>query len=100
MMHDSVNTVFSMACQQLRIHTSSKCDFYIHVTSRAIIEDCKELRFAPFTNKYSTLKDDFVQSGLDENSNNWDIVNDFNWLSNNEASPNWCILKEDQRVDW
>eukprot|EP00800_Vazella_pourtalesii_P002622 TRINITY_DN1256_c0_g1_i1.p1 TRINITY_DN1256_c0_g1~~TRINITY_DN1256_c0_g1_i1.p1 ORF type:complete len:356 (+),score=56.95 TRINITY_DN1256_c0_g1_i1:54-1070(+) len=100
MIHDSVNTVFSMACQQLRIHTSSKCDFYIHVTSRAIIEDCKQLRFAPFTNNYPTFQEDFTQSGLDESSNNWAIVNDFNWLSINEVSPNWCILQEDQRVVW
>ncbi|KAI6658519.1 Tubulin-specific chaperone C [Oopsacas minuta] len=100
MIHDCVNTKFSLACQQLRIHTSVKCDFYIHVTSRAIIEDSSGLRFAPFTNTYPNLQDDYMISGLDEKLNNWAIVNDFNWLSNNEASPNWRIIQEDQRMAW
>ena len=100
MIHDSTNSRFSLACQQLRIHTSTQCDFYIHVTSRAIIEDSRQLRFAPFSCKYSVIEEDYATSRLDRNVNNWEIINDFNWLSSNEASPNWCLIGEGDRIVW
>ena len=100
MIHDSINTKFSLACQQLRIHTSKQCDFYIHVTSRAIIEDSTELRFAPFNFLYPNIGEDYLISGLDRGTNNWEIVNDFNWLSSNEVSPNWSLIREEERIIW
>ena len=35
------NCVLVLACQQLRIHEAVDCTFFIHVTSKAIIEDSK-----------------------------------------------------------
>lgn len=40
---DCVNCKLVLACQQLRVHTTTNSDFYLHVTSRAIIEDCSGL---------------------------------------------------------
>lgn len=34
-------------CVQLRIHDSQRVNFYVHVASGPIIEDCTGLRFAP-----------------------------------------------------
>lgn len=87
---------FSIACQQLRIHKSIHCVFSIHVTSAAIIEDCSGVAFAPYNYKYEHIQDHFQRSRLDCTTNNWDKVEDFNWLSK-DPSPNWSILPVAER---
>ena len=37
-------------------------------------------------------------SGLDKTKNNWNKIDDFNWLSANEPSPNWKVIEESNRV--
>ncbi|KFM69620.1 Tubulin-specific chaperone C, partial [Stegodyphus mimosarum] len=71
---------FVFACQQLRVHSCTNCDFYLHVTSRTIIEDCKDLQFAPYNWTYDGQDDDFITAGIDKENNNWDSIDDFNWL--------------------
>lgn len=92
------------ACQQLRMHSSTKCDIYLHVTSKGIIEDCSEIRTAPYNLYYEDLEKHFNMSSLDKNKNNWDSLDDFNWLAPDVPSPNWEILDVSQRVstwnDW
>ncbi|KAG8452401.1 hypothetical protein GDO86_004269 [Hymenochirus boettgeri] len=93
--------LFTLPCQQLRVHTTSSCRFYLHVTSRAIMEDCRELSFAPFAWNYEGIGGDFEMSGLDRKVNNWAQVDDFNWLARDEPSPNWTLIPEEERVtDW
>jgi len=91
------NCQFYFACQQGRIHRALECDFYIHVTSRAIIEDCHNVRFAPYLLKYMNLEKDFQQSMLNININNWDKVEDFKHLAVDVPSPNWTIIDESDR---
>lgn len=92
---------FSFSCQQLRLHSSSSCNIYILVTSRAIIEDCKEICFAPNSYTYEDYEQDIKSSGLDSSCNNWTDVGDFNWLSTDKPSPNWHEIAESDRVsDW
>ncbi|CAG4985670.1 unnamed protein product [Parnassius apollo] len=89
------------ACQQLRMHTSNKCDIYLHVTSKGIVEDCSEIRTAPYNLNYDDLEKHFNMSSLDRNNNNWDCLDDFNWLAPDVPSPNWSILDAKDRVhDW
>ncbi|PIK40511.1 putative tubulin-specific chaperone C-like [Apostichopus japonicus] len=90
--------VFVVACQQLRVHHTKDTQFYLQVTSRAIIEDTTTVLFAPYQWDYATKDEDYRQSGLDPNRNNWDDVDDFNWLASDKHSPNWGILPESQRV--
>lgn len=91
---------FAMACQQLRLHTSTHIDVYLHVTSRAIMEDCTNIRVAPYSFKYNKLDEDFTNANLDINTNNWTGIDDFNWL-NVKHSPNWKVIDEcDRIVDW
>lgn len=92
------NCKFIFACQQLRLHTSHHCDLYMHVTCRAIIEDCNNINVAPYNYKYANLDDDFVKAGLDTTKNNWENVADFNWLSTDIQSPNWRHIEPDQRI--
>ncbi|XP_039265201.2 tubulin-specific chaperone C-like [Styela clava] len=91
------DTKIITGCQQLRVHNTTDTDFYIHVTSRAIIEDTSRVRFAPFNWTYENLQDDFGKSGLNKDLNNWSKVDDFNWLAADIPSPNWSLLPESER---
>ncbi|XP_044140800.1 tubulin-specific chaperone C [Bufo gargarizans] len=90
--------LFTFPCQQLRTHSSTDCRFYLHVTSRAIIEDCSGLHFAPFTWSYPGIQRDYELTGLDQSWNNWDLVDDFNWLAMDVRSPNWKVIPEEERI--
>lgn len=92
------NCKMVVACQQLRMHTSVKCDIYLHVTSKGIIEDCSQIRTAPYNLLYDDLDKHFNMSTLDKKSNNWDNLDDFNWLAPDVPSPNWSILDSTQRI--
>ncbi|XP_025201998.1 tubulin-specific chaperone C [Melanaphis sacchari] len=91
------DSVFICASQQLRIHDTFDTSFYIYVTSSAIIENSKQLQFAPLSLKGLILKKAFEMAKFDESKNNWKIVNDFDWLSSYEPSPNWCEIPEQER---
>lgn len=91
------NCTFVVACQQLRIHCTYDTDFYIHVTSRAIIENSQRIRVAPYNWEYPNMKVHFEIVGLDISQNNWNLIDDFNWLSSS-PSPNWSMINEDDRV--
>jgi len=86
------NCIFNIACQQLRVHTSSDCDIYLHVTSRAIIEESTRLRFAPYSWSYDNMLEDFKIADLDHQVNNWKEIDDFDCLSTDEQSPNWSFM--------
>ena len=90
---------FVFPCHQLRVHSTTNSKFYLHVTSRAIVEDCSNVGFAPFNWEYENLENNFKSAGLDPSENNWSLVNDFNWLKTDEPSPNWFVITEEQRTD-
>lgn len=95
------NSTLAFPCQQLRTHNTTDTQVYLHVTSRAIIEDCHGVSFAPFSWSYPSLDEDFNVSGLDRARNNWSQVDDFNWLAAGTPSPNWTvILEEDRKTNW
>lgn len=97
-LEDCSDCVLAVACQQLRVHTTKNTRIFLQVTSRAIVEDCNGIQFAPYTWSYSGIDKDFEGSGLDRSKNNWNDVDDFNWLARNMPSPNWSILPEEERV--
>ncbi|XP_015117573.1 tubulin-specific chaperone C [Diachasma alloeum] len=96
--HSCTQSTFAFACQQLRLHSSTDLSIYLHVTSRAIIEDCTKIRVAPYNWSYEDQESHFKLAGLDVKVNNWDSVDDFNWLSYEKQSPNWGVIKSEQRV--
>ncbi|KAJ8669842.1 hypothetical protein QAD02_001101 [Eretmocerus hayati] len=95
---DCQDCEFAFACQQLRLHSSTSCTIYLHVTSRAIIEDCTKIHVAPYNWTYEDQSNHFNLAGLDPKINNWSSIDDFNWLSTEKSSPNWSILEPEQRV--
>nr|XP_040032330.1 tubulin-specific chaperone C [Gasterosteus aculeatus aculeatus] len=95
------NSTLAVPCQQLRTHNTTDTRVYLQVTSRAIIEDCHGVSFAPFSWSYPTLEEDFEVSGLDRDRNNWSQVDDFNWLAAGTHSPNWTVIPEaDRKTTW
>ncbi|KAH3845218.1 tubulin-specific chaperone C-like [Dreissena polymorpha] len=98
---ECTNCVFAVPCQQLRIHSTTETKFFIHVTSRAIIEDCSKVSFGPYNWTYPNIIDHYKVSGLDKNRNTWDDIDDFNWLAADQRSPNWSLIPEDERnIQW
>lgn len=85
------NCVFQIACQQSRIHDSTECMVFLHVTSRSVIENSSKLKFGCFSWEYDELGEDFKKSGLDLNTNNWNQVDDFDCLV--KPSPNYTLIE-------
>ncbi|XP_056424176.1 tubulin-specific chaperone C [Hyla sarda] len=98
--NNCTDCLFAFSCQQLRTHSTTDSRFYLHVTSRAIIEDCSGLLYAPFTWSYPDIQQDYELAGLDQSRNNWDLVDDFNWLAMDVKSPNWKIIPEEDRITY
>jgi len=90
---DCYDCIFHLACQQLRIHATANTKFFIHVTSKAIIEDCEEVGFGCYFWRYPLLEEHFTAAGLDIETNNWREIDDFNWLKLDEKSPNWYTIE-------
>ncbi|KAK1063914.1 hypothetical protein LTR12_010187 [Friedmanniomyces endolithicus] len=84
------DSVIVVASRQFRMHESQGCDVYLLTSGRPIIEDCKDVRFAPLPGLYMREEDHLV-------NNQWREVDDFKWLRN-EPSPNWKVLEVEQRV--
>ncbi|XP_077358608.1 tubulin-specific chaperone C-like [Festucalex cinctus] len=94
-------STLALACQQLRTHNTENTCIYLHVTSRAIVEDCHGVSFAPYSWAYPNLDEDFHLAGLDPKQNNWEQVDDFNWLAAGTPSPNWTVIPEgDRKTTW
>lgn len=86
------NCSFSLAFQQLRIHTSTDCRFHVNAKTKPIIEDCKCTYFGEYSYQYEELTDDLASCGFTPQTENlYNQVVDFNWLSS-EPSPNWSLL--------
>ncbi|KAM9832641.1 tubulin-specific chaperone C [Neosynchiropus ocellatus] len=95
------NSTLVFACQQLRAHNTTDTQVYLHITTRAIIEDSKDVSFAPLSWSYPNMEQDFKASSLDPEKNNWTQVDDFNWLAAGTPSPNWSVIPEaERRTDW
>lgn len=90
----------AIACQQLRLHSSQSTRIYLHVTCRAIIEDCRQIEIDVYNYDYAELESDYEQSGLNKSQNNYTDVADFNWLSPDVHSPNWQLLKDHAAPNW
>lgn len=91
------NCTLVIACQQLRLHNSKNTNIYLYVTSRAIMEECKEIRVAPYNWEYENIVSDFENAGFDTDVNNWTFIDDFNWL-NQKHSPNWKEIEDIDRI--
>ncbi|KAF9927806.1 hypothetical protein FBU30_002851 [Linnemannia zychae] len=97
LLHDCEECTLVGACHQSRMHTSNNMNIYIHVTSEPIIEDCTNMRFAPYGQILPAKELDrlFEIAQLNQAINLYDRVKDFNWLRQ-QQSPNWRLLDENE----
>jgi hypothetical protein len=84
------NSIITVVSRQVRMHHCKDVDIYLLCSSRPIIEDCSNVRFAPIPTCYMPSSDI-------PKENHWDQVDDFKWLKS-EHSPNWSILPESERL--
>lgn len=69
-------------CHQFRMHDSTGTDLFLSCGSgRPIIERCSGLRFAQF--RFTEIR-----------GNDWQEVDDFNWLASDKQSVNWRRLTD------
>ncbi|KAL2374003.1 hypothetical protein RJ035_001980 [Blastomyces gilchristii] len=80
-----------VSCHQFRMHDCLDVDVYLSCSSKPIIEDCRDIRFGKIPEIYTPKSSDGAQSNF------WDEVQDFKWIKV-EQSPNWRIIKENERV--
>ena len=110
-------TTMVIIARQLRLHNCKNMVIYLHCSSRPIIEDCQEMRFASLPIIFVslslrwmicvTIADEQGYQGTDDSKKQpdlWNQVDDFKWLRP-EPSPNWSVLTpDDNRViiedDW
>lgn len=86
------NCSFNLAFQQLRIHSSLNCTFYVYAKTKPILENCKAMTFGVYNYVYEDLEQDKRGTGFtNETENLYNQVVDFDWLST-EQSPNWSVL--------
>jgi len=90
-----------LGSRQLRIHTSHATDLYVHTTSHPILEHCDGLRFAPYPVLPHSIDANgaaFGAVGIAPDTNQWQLVDDFDWLKASH-SPHWCELGEEDRKE-
>ncbi|KAK8254481.1 tubulin binding cofactor C-domain-containing protein [Phyllosticta capitalensis] len=102
------HSVVVVSTRQFRMHECRDVAVYLACSSRPIIEDCVDVRFAPCPSLYSSpplsssppptsSSTDSSTPGTETHVNLWDQVDDFKWLKA-EPSPNWRALPPAERV--
>jgi len=95
-----VDSVFCVAARQLRAHGARRTRFHARVASRPVVEDSREVAFAPrvaLEDAHAAADDALLRKhGLDVENGLWREVDDFLWLRASQ-SPHWRALEEDAR---
>jgi hypothetical protein len=95
-----VDSVFCVAARQLRAHGARRTRFHARVASRPVVEDSREVAFAPrvaLEDVHAAADDALLRKhGLDVENGLWREVDDFLWLRASQ-SPHWRALEEDAR---
>ena len=93
-----INSNIYLISHQLRIHQTTKSNFYVLINSKPIVEYSKENIFHPLKIKYEGFENNLIISGIDENNNNWNQVQDFQWLKK-DKSPNFEIDDKNDLIE-
>lgn len=93
-----INSKIYLITHQLRIHETTKSNFYVLINSNPIIEHSKENVFHPLKIKYEGFENNVKVSGVDENNNKWNEVKDFQWLKK-DKSPNFEVDETNEYIE-
>lgn len=89
------NCKIFVAAQQLRIHETFNVDFFVHVVSGPVIENCNRVRFGDYkVMSYIGLDQQMklAGDGLADAVNCYSDVKDFKW-HRIQKSPNWNLIE-------
>lgn len=98
---DCVNCDFMLVCQQLRIDSTHETDFEVYTSARSMLESSDKLQFkclklGNFVSEKLSLKqvkELFEEANFNELQNNWNCIDDFDWLSPTSPSKNFCLVE-------
>ncbi|KAH6574548.1 hypothetical protein BASA50_007715 [Batrachochytrium salamandrivorans] len=94
LIENCVGSRIAAVCRQCRVHETHHTRLHLHVSSHPIIEDCSDIGFSSFEPSLLRNFDEVLKNlGLDAGRNEFDKVEDFNWLRQ-QASPNWKLLDD------
>ena len=93
-----VDSKIYLITHQLRIHQTTKSNFYVLTNSNPIIEHSTDNIFHPLKIKYEGFDSNLKISGVDINKNNWDQVQDFQWLKK-DKSPNFHTDETNELIE-
>lgn len=74
---------FKLACQQLRIDSSENCEFEIYTIGGSMLEASNKIIFKEL--KSSNIQKIMTEAGMNDGTNNWKCINDFDWLSDQDS---------------
>lgn len=63
------NCTLVIGARQIRMHTSTNCNMYLHAASHPIIEHCSDLRIAPYPTLPQALASTWASSGMSAATN-------------------------------
>lgn len=87
------NCRFKLICQQLRIDSTQSSIFETFTSARSMLESSKELVFKRLNfDDCPDIKDLLERANFQELLNNWDCIDDFDWLSPNTPSKNFTLM--------
>ncbi|KAK6378058.1 hypothetical protein LTR64_001441 [Lithohypha guttulata] len=84
-------SILVLSSHQFRMHDSHEVDVYLFCSSRPIIENCSNIRFASMPSRFIDTTD------LRNRTNMFDQVDDFKWLRA-EPSPNWSLMDDEEQI--
>ncbi|KAF5350545.1 hypothetical protein D9756_008724 [Leucocoprinus leucothites] len=87
LIHDLSRCVIVLGCHQFRMHSSTKVDVFLSISSNPIIEDGHDVRFAPYPRALLTPEQP------QESITTPPAVQDFSHIRNT-PSPNWIHMEE------
>jgi len=93
---DCRNCLFKIACQQLRIDSTSSCHFDIFTSARSMLESSEGLEFKQLNldelENPSQVRELLTRANFDPTRNNWKCIDDFDWLSKDSPSRNYKLI--------
>lgn len=93
LMADCTDCQFVLICQQLRIDSSNDCTFELYISSRAMLENSKNLSFRCLRWTFDGMEELLKRVNFQADNNNWKQIDDFDWLSKDTKSKNFKLLE-------
>lgn len=92
--------IFKLCCQQLRINAAKSCQFELFTSARSMMEESSGLTFKcldmdtlkPWLNE-EERKEYFDNAKFNIDRNNWNCIDDFEWLSPSIPSKNFTLVQ-------